>query len=143
MPYSIKISFFVFSIKKRFYFCHIMSVATATKENIPKILNQIIDRLTGNLDISKVIMFGSYAYGAPEDDSDIDLVVVSNKRGFCGTYKERAKQRLQVKEFLRDLNIPVDLFVYTIDEWNKLLESKASFFKQINEHGISLYARKD
>lgn len=120
-----------------------MSVATATKENIPKILNQIIDRLTGNLDISKVIMFGSYAYGAPEDDSDIDLVVVSNKRGFCGTYKERAKQRLQVKEFLRDLNIPVDLFVYTIDEWNKLLESKASFFKQINEHGISLYARKD
>ena len=118
-------------------------MATATKENITKVLNQIVERLNGNLDISEVILFGSYAWGTPEGDSDIDLLVVSNKRGFCRTYKERIKQRLQVKGFLRDLNVPVDLFVYTIDEWNKLLESKAFFFKQIDEQGIRLYARKD
>lgn len=118
-------------------------MATATKENISQVLSNIVERLTENLDISKVILFGSYAWGTPEGDSDIDLLVVSNKRGFCGTYKERVKQRLQVKELLRDLSVPVDLFVYTVDEWNKLLESKAYFFKQINEQGISLYARKD
>ena len=95
------------------------------------------------LDINKVILFGSFAWGVPEKDSDIDLLIVRNQRGFCETYRERVKQRTQVKELLRDLNVPVDLFVYTIDEWNKLIESKAYFYKHINENGINLYATKN
>lgn len=49
----------------------------ASKE-INLIIKKYISELKKNgLDISKVFLYGSYAYGSPNSDSDIDLLLVS------------------------------------------------------------------
>ena len=43
--------------------------------NIDKIKNEIIERLKP-LEPDKIILFGSYAYGTPNEESDIDLFLL-------------------------------------------------------------------
>ncbi len=58
----------------------------------------------------KVILFGSYAYGKPDKDSDIDLLVImETKKRFSD---EGAKIRLKMEEkFIVDR--PIDILVRT------------------------------
>jgi len=43
---------------------------------ISKLLDQVTEKLVLALKPEKIILFGSYAYGTPTEDSDIDLLVV-------------------------------------------------------------------
>ena len=45
--------------------------------DIEKIKDEIIERLKP-LKPDKIILFGSYAYGTPNEDSDIDLFIIKN-----------------------------------------------------------------
>lgn len=88
----------------------------------------------------KIILFGSYAYGEPDENSDIDLVVVVDKDGFNKTYKDMLKSREVISISLLDIRkkIPIDILVYTKDEWQKLLEYDSSFMREIKNKGIEL-----
>jgi len=88
----------------------------------------------------RVILFGSFAYGEPGPDSDIDLVVVLNKHGFPASYKEKMENHRLVRRILRDINMhaPLDIIVYTIDEWNSFLDTGSSFSKLITEKGKAI-----
>ena len=70
----------------------------------------------------KIILFGSYAWGEPGSDSDVDLLVAmeSNK-----TRIERQKE-LQVTLFPRTL--PIDLLVYTPAELEEQINKKHNLF---------------
>jgi len=46
--------------------------------NIDKIGQEIADYLSAYIRIDKIIVYGSYAYGEPREDSDIDIAVVSD-----------------------------------------------------------------
>jgi predicted nucleotidyltransferase len=85
----------------------------------------------------KAILFGSYAWGKPHEDSDIDLIVVLNKDKMPESYAERMKNYFTVIKYFRMLNkkVPMDIIVYTKAEWNKLLEIKSSFSKEILSKG--------
>jgi len=48
---------------------------------IQKELSLILKRLK-KLDLYKVILIGSFAYGHPDKDSDVDLIVVTNDEYF-------------------------------------------------------------
>ena len=43
-----------------------------------KILNEIVERIK-KIDPFKIILFGSYASGNPDNDSDIDLIVITDE----------------------------------------------------------------
>ena len=58
----------------------------------------------------KIILFGSYAQGAPTEDSDVDLLVI--ERGLSNKLEEMVRLR----SLLRPLRIPVDVLVYSEDE---------------------------
>jgi len=88
----------------------------------------------------KAILFGSFAYGEPDPDSDIDLVVVLNKKGFPASYNEKMENHRIVRRILRDINrnTALDIIVYTIDEWNLFVETGSSFSKLIVEKGKAI-----
>ncbi|MDQ1326809.1 MAG: uncharacterized protein QG641_89 [Candidatus Poribacteria bacterium] len=44
----------------------------------PDLLNEIVQRLVNALHPEKIYLFGSHAYGQPNDDSDVDLLIVVN-----------------------------------------------------------------
>ncbi len=88
----------------------------------------------------KVIVFGSYAEGEPDQDSDIDLVVVLNSDETPRTYRERKMNRLLVRRALDALNrqYPPDLIVYTRPEWRCVQDSGSAFSREIASQGIEL-----
>ena len=46
------------------------------EEDIREILNRIIDKIKIHYQPEKIILFGSYAWGNPTKDSDVDLLIV-------------------------------------------------------------------
>jgi predicted nucleotidyltransferase len=101
--------------------------------------NQIIERLK-TLNPEKVILFGSYAYGQPRLDSDIDLIVVLKDNIMPASFKENMQIYLKVSSAIRELKrkFPIDLIVYTKPMYEKMVELKSSFLKDVLSRGINL-----
>jgi len=90
--------------------------------------------------VHKIILFGSHAYGTPCADSDIDLIIISDNDGMSKTYKDYLKNKNYISKKLLKLRkkYPLDLIVYTKDEWSFLKASKTSFIRSIEEKGVDL-----
>jgi len=107
--------------------------------DIEKIKVEIVERLKP-LNPDKIILFGSYAYGTPHKDSDIDLYVVTNDNFIPKNYKENMEIYLKVARFMQDLlqKYPTDLITHTKDMHKKFIELNSSFAKEILGKGINL-----
>jgi predicted nucleotidyltransferase len=104
---------------------------------------EIIDRLKNrlrHLRPHKVILFGSHAWGTPDADSDIDLVVVLDDETLPTTFAERMQNVLKVRKCVADINrdVPLDLLVYSKKEWQKFIEINSSFSRELREGGQEL-----
>jgi len=106
--------------------------------------NQLIERLKP-LNPEKVILFGSYAYGEPSKDSDIDLIVVTDDDIMPGSFDEKMEIYLKVSNALTDIqrNIPIDLIVHTKPMHRRFIELNSMFYREIAEKGIVLYERNN
>ena len=83
----------------------------------------------------KIILFGSYAYGTPNEDSDVDLLVVmpaANQHN----QSVRIRWRLAAP-------FPLDLLVRTPKEMAWRLEEGESFTTTIVSQGKVLYEKDD
>jgi predicted nucleotidyltransferase len=100
----------------------------------------ILERLE-TINLYKVILFGSYAYGTPHRDSDIDLLVVTNDDFFPKTYKEKSDVYVRVSNVLSDLaaTLPIDLIVYTKPMYEKFVELGSLFSQQVLQQGVVMY----
>jgi predicted nucleotidyltransferase len=80
---------------------------------IDNILNDLIDSLKAS-DLSKIILFGSYANGSATDDSDIDLMVILDNNDVAKTYEERQNKKLYIRKLVREINykVALDILVY-------------------------------
>lgn len=101
---------------------------------------QIVERLKA-INPYKIILFGSFADGEPNADSDIDLIVILNKKGIAKTYNEKFQTRMTVgKQLLAiEREVPLDTLVYTRDEWALFLNQNSSFSRLVGSAGIVLY----
>lgn len=100
---------------------------------------QLIERLRA-LNPERVILFGSYAYGHPHIDSDIDLMVVLKDDFMPGSFGENMQIYLKVSASIRELKrkFPIDLIVYTKPMYEKTMELGSSFSKKIFSDGVRL-----
>jgi predicted nucleotidyltransferase len=83
----------------------------------------------------RIILFGSYAYGKPHVDSDVDLLVV------MPTQSENSKAvRIQL-----DLDAPfaLDLLVRTPQRLERRLRDGNWFLREVVEKGKVLYEKRD
>jgi len=100
---------------------------------------QIVERLKP-LNPQKIILFGSYAYGTPHKDSDIDLYVVTNDDFMPQSWREKSKVYLNVANMLDDImkKYPTDLIVHTKAMHEKFLELNSYFSRVIMNDGVVL-----
>ena len=105
-----------------------------------KELHLILENLQ-NLNLYKVILFGSFAYGKPDKDSDVDLIVVTKDEYFPKSYKEKSDLYLKVSNALTDIGgrIPIDLIVYTKSMYIQFIQVGSLFSKEILQNGVILY----
>ena len=104
------------------------------------IRNEILNSLKDMPYKLRLILFGSQAHGSADENSDIDLVVIMDKKGKSANYKESIENKKIVSKKLLPLRRrhPIDLLVYTEDEWTDLQNSESSFFKRIEKEGIAI-----
>jgi predicted nucleotidyltransferase len=109
------------------------------------IKQRIIESLVANVNLYKVILFGSFAYGNPGKDSDIDLIVVTDDEKMPQNYEENIGNYLKVSSALRDIkkHIPIDLIVHTKSMYNKFIELGGIFSKELLNKGEILFEKQD
>ncbi len=86
-------------------------------------------------DPEKIILFGSYAYGNPTPDSDVDLLVIMQAR------LPWPKQEAEIYKSFRPYPFAMDILVETPIQLQQRVKQGDSFIKQITEQGQILYER--
>lgn len=100
----------------------------------PDIVEKVIQRLAAAYNPETIFIFGSYAWGNPEQANDIDiLVVVENS-------EEKPYKRItKGLRSLRGLKIPKDILVYTREEFEELAEDVSSLPFKVRNEGVKVY----
>jgi predicted nucleotidyltransferase len=103
-------------------------------------LKQKIITLLNPLRPDKVILFGSYAWGTPRTDSDLDLYVVASEENMPENFKERSELYIKYGRALDSLyeEYPVDLIVHSKPMHSRFIETGSSFAKKIMAEGERL-----
>jgi len=85
------------------------------------------------LDPYLVLLFGSYAYGNPDKNSDIDLLVVTNDEFTPESYNERIDIQLSISKHKFEIakQVPIDLIVHTIPMYKRFIEQNSNFAHEI------------
>jgi predicted nucleotidyltransferase len=96
----------------------------AMRKEIAMIAETIADHFAPE----KIILFGSYAYGTPGEDSDLDLLVVLPFRG-KSVYKA-----IDIMDAVKP-TIPIDFIVRTPEQMQLRLKQKDFFLSRILKQG--------
>jgi len=101
------------------------------------VIDDIVTRLKREYRPEKIILFGSYAYGKPTRDSDIDLFIIKD------TPESPFQRRITVRRICHapDHHIPFQPLVATPSEWTERLKMGDPFFLEIQSKGEMLYAK--
>jgi len=106
--------------------------------NTQEQLEEILKRIVNNYRPEKIILFGSYAYGNPTEDSDLDILVVVKSSNLL-----RYKRAREIRKFLWGItDIPKDILVYTREEIDAWKEVKEAFITNAVKNGKILYENK-
>ncbi len=100
-----------------------------------EVILEIVQRVVEGYGPKKVILFGSYAYGEPNEDSDVDLLIIKD------TEKRPIERWLEVKRLVRDRvrRLSVSPLVYTEKEIENRIAMRDFFVEEILERGELLY----
>jgi predicted nucleotidyltransferase len=98
-------------------------------------ISEIINKIALGYDPDKIILFGSYANGNPNEDSDLDLFVIKD------TYLPRPQRAMQVRKLIYGSMVPIDLLVYTPQEFEDSKSNKYSFVFEVFNSGKIVYER--
>ena len=72
--------------------------------NIEELKLLIVERLK-SLQPNKIILFGSYAYGTPTDDSDLDLCIIESH------IDSKIKEKAKIRKLLHEIKLSKDILV--------------------------------
>jgi len=99
-----------------------------------KSIQDIAQQIATKFNPLKVVLFGSYAYGNPGEDSDVDLLVIMDFD------TSPTRQAVNILKEL-DYHFGLDLITRTPSSINKRLQMGDFFLKEITEKGKVLYER--
>jgi uncharacterized protein len=97
-------------------------------------ITKLADEIAAKFSPQTIILFGSYAYGTPTEDSDVDLLVVKDYPG--PSY--RAASRIAVCP-----GFPTEIIVRSQREIQRRIDIEDWFIVEIMEQGIVLYEAND
>lgn len=104
------------------------------KEAVEQKIKEITEKIVKEYQPEKIILFGSWAWGNPGPDSDVDLFIVKETENT----RELARQ---IDGSIYPRPFPVDLIVYRPQQIIKSLSGGNLFIRDILTNGRILYAR--
>jgi uncharacterized protein len=95
-------------------------------------IEKLCERIAHEFRPEKIILFGSYAYGNPTPDSDVDLLVVMPYSGSALHKAGEILSQLQVW-------MPVDVIVRSAEDIRQRLKLGDRFMQEVLERGKIMY----
>lgn len=102
--------------------------------NIEVYLREIVNRLVKEFNPEQIILFGSYAWGTPSSDSDLDIFVIVKISDLPPT-----KRAAKAYRCLQGSKMPAEVFVSTRKEVERYMSVPSSLTCKILEKGKILY----
>ena len=101
------------------------------KKRADKIIKYFTERLLeSNIDVHKLVLFGSYNNGKPHKDSDIDLAIISDDFKKKSIWERGPMTGNAVRATMKKFDIPIDLIKLTVDEYENETRMIASYVKE-------------
>ncbi len=108
---------------------------TKNKFSMKNQIKKIAERIAHIPGVEKIILFGSYAYGKPHEDSDVDLLVIAEN-------KPTFRERVQISSALFDeFLITIQMVWMTIEEFEETKEVIGGIAYPAYNYGIVLYEK--
>lgn len=102
-----------------------------------KKIDEVATRIASRFNPYKIILFGSYANGTPNDDSDLDLLIIQDSD------LPMQKRGLDIRMSLIGTKIPLDILIYTKLEFEQEKSKNSSFLNSAIKNSKILYERAD
>ena len=104
------------------------------RQEIKNIVNRYILELKKlGIEVSQVILFGSYANGKPKEYSDIDLAVVSSSFSKLDIFE----RQLILSKGHHRFGEPIEPIGLTPDQ----VRERKGFVREVLDHGIIVYSK--
>jgi len=100
-------------------------------------INDITEQIVQKYNPERVILFGSYAKGTFNDNSDLDFIIVKE------TNLPKHKRGIELRRHFYGLTIPLDFKIYTTVEYEQDKENKYSFLYSALSESKTLYDREN
>jgi uncharacterized protein len=107
----------------------------AKEEDAQRIAKNYVRRLARNITVRRAILTGSRATGSYLEDSDIDLIIVSDDFS-----KMQLPERLKYLQKQWKSKLPLEAFGYTANEF-RTLRRKSTYVREAVRKGIVLLDR--
>ena len=104
----------------------------SNKIDIEYLKQELVNRLI-TLNPEKIILFGSYVYGNPDENSDIDICIVNSGKS------AKLEVKRAVRSLLKDLKIAKDILTPSKEEYDFYKNEFGSVYKEIEEKGKVLW----
>ena len=107
-----------------------------SEEEVRVKIQEITDKIVREYQPEKIILFGSYAWGKPNKDSDIDLFIVKR------TDKNIFERNREVGKILFGSQIAIDSLVYTPEQFERREQIGDPFVRKIIDSGKIVYEQQ-
>lgn len=101
-------------------------------------IEQIVELLKGRYQPERIVLFGSWAYGDPSEDSDVDLLII--KSASQPFHRRWAEVYQLVQPLVRGIDFSP--FVMTPEEVTQRQRARDPFLEEILTRGETLYAAR-
>lgn len=101
-------------------------------------INQVVRKLVAAANPSKVLLFGSYARGEANEDSDLDLLVVEPV-----VVENKGMEMVRLRRVVGGVGIGVDILVYSEDEFARRGQVPGTVIYWALREGRVLYDARD
>ena len=109
----------------------------ATRLIIPDVtdtlISEMVSKIVEHFHPDKVILFGSRVWGAPTEESDLDILAIMDVDG------SPIRKAAEISKIARPRFLPLDIIVRTLGEIKHRIEIGDPFIKRIMNKGKVLY----
>ncbi|MCL2200928.1 MAG: nucleotidyltransferase domain-containing protein [Oscillospiraceae bacterium] len=103
-------------------------------------INQLVSIVAEVSDPDRIILFGSYGYGTPDDKSDLDLLVIKNGADFTIDDEAQLATEVYFKRKERKIRARYDVFFQTESQAKAAAEKGGAFVDALSK-GKIVYER--
>jgi uncharacterized protein len=105
-----------------------------TRLEMEQKIQKVADKIVQDFQPEKIILFGSWAWGEPNEASDVDLFVVKET-------ENTRKTAMKIDASILRRPFPIDFIVYTSNQLEKELSLEEPFITKVSKRGKVLYEK--